>query len=181
MDNSCPIKCHVGVSCLCCEMWIYFILSCRSCSGRDRFGPFRLSDSSWVTPHPENPLAVGQYVNNCSNGELLNNDNNNDFYLNHTVSISRPLYKSLSRKTRNSAWWIVVDKNIKQSKLHHHRVQEEEKPNTAESRVRRRGITLRGKIHFWLGLWKKQVWKLCGREFHNLAVKHWKIFHTLRC
>ncbi|XP_017343779.1 SET domain-containing protein 9 isoform X2 [Ictalurus punctatus] len=39
----------------------------QSCSGRDRLGPFRLSDSSWLTPCPENPLAVGQYVNNCSN------------------------------------------------------------------------------------------------------------------
>ncbi|KAL7848261.1 hypothetical protein AOLI_G00229790 [Acnodon oligacanthus] len=44
----------------------------RSCSGRDRFGPFCLSDSSWLTPHPENPLAVGQYVNNCSNEKAAN-------------------------------------------------------------------------------------------------------------
>ncbi|KAG1971343.1 SET domain-containing protein [Pimephales promelas] len=44
----------------------------RSCSGRDRLGPFRLSDSSWLTPHPVNPLAVGQYVNNCSNEKAAN-------------------------------------------------------------------------------------------------------------
>ncbi|XP_060765421.1 SET domain-containing protein 9 [Neoarius graeffei] len=44
----------------------------QSCSGRDRLGPFRLSDSSWFTPHPENPLAVGQYVNNCSNEKAAN-------------------------------------------------------------------------------------------------------------
>ncbi|XP_001332805.2 SET domain-containing protein 9 isoform X1 [Danio rerio] len=44
----------------------------RSCSGRDRFGPLRLSDGSWLTPHPENPLAVGQYVNNCSNEKSAN-------------------------------------------------------------------------------------------------------------
>ncbi|KAK3521322.1 hypothetical protein QTP70_003161 [Hemibagrus guttatus] len=41
----------------------------KSCSGRDRLGPFHLSDSSWLTLGPENPLAVGQYVNNCSNGK----------------------------------------------------------------------------------------------------------------
>ncbi|KAG7322555.1 hypothetical protein KOW79_013901 [Hemibagrus wyckioides] len=44
----------------------------QSCSGRDRLGPFRLSDSSWLTPFPENPLAVGQYVNNCSNEKAAN-------------------------------------------------------------------------------------------------------------
>ncbi|CAM4728826.1 unnamed protein product [Leuciscus chuanchicus] len=44
----------------------------RSCSGRDRLGPFSLSDSSWLTPHPVNPLAVGQYVNNCSNEKAAN-------------------------------------------------------------------------------------------------------------
>ncbi|XP_053501335.1 SET domain-containing protein 9 isoform X1 [Ictalurus furcatus] len=44
----------------------------QSCSGRDRLGPFRLSDSSWLTPCPENPLAVGQYVNNCSNEKAAN-------------------------------------------------------------------------------------------------------------
>ncbi|KAB5543344.1 hypothetical protein PHYPO_G00077990 [Pangasianodon hypophthalmus] len=44
----------------------------QSCSGRDRLGPFRLSDSSWLTPRPENPLAVGQYVNNCSNEKPAN-------------------------------------------------------------------------------------------------------------
>lgn len=39
----------------------------RSCSNRDRLGPFMLSDSSWLTSSPLNPLAVGQYVNNCTN------------------------------------------------------------------------------------------------------------------
>lgn len=39
----------------------------RSCSGRDRVGPFMMSDTSWLTESPQNPLAVGQYVNNCSN------------------------------------------------------------------------------------------------------------------
>ncbi|XP_034558819.1 SET domain-containing protein 9 [Notolabrus celidotus] len=39
----------------------------KSCSGRDRLGPFTLSDTSWLTASPQNPLAVGQYVNNSSN------------------------------------------------------------------------------------------------------------------
>lgn len=39
----------------------------KSCSGRDRIGPFMMSDTSWLTDSPKNPLAVGQYVNNCSN------------------------------------------------------------------------------------------------------------------
>ncbi|XP_035526599.1 SET domain-containing protein 9 [Morone saxatilis] len=39
----------------------------RSCSGRDRIGPYMMSDTSWLTDSPGNPLAVGQYVNNCSN------------------------------------------------------------------------------------------------------------------
>lgn len=39
----------------------------RSCTGRDRMGPFMMSDTSWLTDSPLNPLAVGQYVNNCSN------------------------------------------------------------------------------------------------------------------
>ncbi|XP_016085386.1 SET domain-containing protein 9 isoform X2 [Sinocyclocheilus grahami] len=43
-----------------------------SCSGRDRFGPFCLSDCSWLTSDPVNPLAVGQYVNNCSNEKAAN-------------------------------------------------------------------------------------------------------------
>lgn len=43
----------------------------RSCSGRDRLGPFPLSDCSWLTSDPVNPLAVGQYVNNCSNGQSV--------------------------------------------------------------------------------------------------------------
>ncbi|XP_068127933.1 SET domain-containing protein 9 isoform X2 [Hyperolius riggenbachi] len=39
----------------------------RSCSGRDRLGPLQMCDVTWLTSHPYNPLAVGQYVNNCSN------------------------------------------------------------------------------------------------------------------
>uniref|UniRef100_A0A3Q3QD66 SET domain-containing protein n=1 Tax=Monopterus albus TaxID=43700 RepID=A0A3Q3QD66_MONAL len=38
----------------------------KSCSGRDRIEPFAMSDTSWLTANPQNPLAVGQYVNNCS-------------------------------------------------------------------------------------------------------------------
>ncbi|XP_072297320.1 SET domain-containing protein 9 [Eucyclogobius newberryi] len=44
----------------------------RSCSGRDRLGPFLTSDTSWLTTNPLNPLAVGQYVNNCSNDKSAN-------------------------------------------------------------------------------------------------------------
>uniref|UniRef100_A0A3Q0QUK8 SET domain containing 9 n=1 Tax=Amphilophus citrinellus TaxID=61819 RepID=A0A3Q0QUK8_AMPCI len=44
----------------------------RSCSGRDRIGPFLTSDTSWLTDTPHNPLAVGQYVNNCSNERPAN-------------------------------------------------------------------------------------------------------------
>uniref|UniRef100_A0A8C3J990 SET domain containing 9 n=1 Tax=Calidris pygmaea TaxID=425635 RepID=A0A8C3J990_9CHAR len=42
----------------------------RSCSRRDQLGPFQMSDESWLTSAPQNPLAVGQYVNNCSHGKL---------------------------------------------------------------------------------------------------------------
>ncbi|XP_072219695.1 SET domain-containing protein 9 [Leuresthes tenuis] len=44
----------------------------KSCSGRDRMGPFLMSDTSWLTDSPQNPLAVGQYVNNCSNERSAN-------------------------------------------------------------------------------------------------------------
>ncbi|KAL2087688.1 hypothetical protein ACEWY4_016516 [Coilia grayii] len=44
----------------------------RSCSGRDRMGPLALCDVSWLTDSPGNPLAVGQYVNNCSNEKAAN-------------------------------------------------------------------------------------------------------------
>lgn len=44
----------------------------KSCSGRDRIGPFMMSDTSWLTAIPQNPLAVGQYVNNCSNERPAN-------------------------------------------------------------------------------------------------------------
>ncbi|CAL8320312.1 unnamed protein product [Lota lota] len=38
----------------------------KSCSKRDMLGPYRLSDFSWLTANPRNPLAIGQYVNNCN-------------------------------------------------------------------------------------------------------------------
>lgn len=38
----------------------------KSCSNRDMLGPYRLSDYSWLTATPRNPLAIGQYVNNCN-------------------------------------------------------------------------------------------------------------------
>ncbi|KAM7023800.1 SET domain-containing protein 9 isoform 2-T2 [Acridotheres tristis] len=44
----------------------------RSCSRRDQFGPFQMSDESWLTATPQNPLAVGQYVNNCSHEKAAN-------------------------------------------------------------------------------------------------------------
>ncbi|XP_072272510.1 SET domain-containing protein 9 [Pyxicephalus adspersus] len=44
----------------------------RSCSRRDRLGPLRMCDSTWLTSSPHNPLAVGQYVNNCSNEKAAN-------------------------------------------------------------------------------------------------------------
>ncbi|NXV70556.1 SETD9 protein, partial [Atlantisia rogersi] len=44
----------------------------RSCSRRDQLGPFQMSDESWLTAAPQNPLAVGQYVNNCSREKAAN-------------------------------------------------------------------------------------------------------------
>ncbi|XP_061696038.1 SET domain-containing protein 9 [Syngnathoides biaculeatus] len=44
----------------------------KSCSGRDRMGPLETSDTSWLTGTPQNPLAMGQYVNNCSNERPAN-------------------------------------------------------------------------------------------------------------
>ncbi|NWY64661.1 SETD9 protein, partial [Erithacus rubecula] len=44
----------------------------RSCSRRDQLGPFQMSDESWLTATPQNPLAVGQYVNNCSHEKAAN-------------------------------------------------------------------------------------------------------------
>ncbi|PNJ52843.1 SET domain-containing protein 9 isoform X1 [Pongo pygmaeus] len=44
----------------------------RSCNGRDRLGPLKMSDSTWLTSEIHNPLAVGQYVNNCSNDRAAN-------------------------------------------------------------------------------------------------------------
>ncbi|XP_074851660.1 SET domain-containing protein 9 [Carettochelys insculpta] len=44
----------------------------RSCSKRDQLGPFQMSDISWLTTAVQNPLAVGQYVNNCSHNKAAN-------------------------------------------------------------------------------------------------------------
>ncbi|TFK15711.1 lipid phosphate phosphohydrolase 1 [Platysternon megacephalum] len=44
----------------------------RSCSKRDQLGPFQMSDITWLTPAVQNPLAVGQYVNNCSHNKAAN-------------------------------------------------------------------------------------------------------------
>ncbi|XP_027563978.1 SET domain-containing protein 9 [Neopelma chrysocephalum] len=44
----------------------------RSCRSRDQLGPFQMSDESWLTAAPQNPLAVGQYVNNCSHEKAAN-------------------------------------------------------------------------------------------------------------
>ncbi|NXH18221.1 SETD9 protein, partial [Bucco capensis] len=44
----------------------------RSCSRRDQLGPFQMSDESWLTAALQNPLAVGQYVNNCSHEKRAN-------------------------------------------------------------------------------------------------------------
>ncbi|XP_041425230.1 SET domain-containing protein 9 isoform X2 [Xenopus laevis] len=44
----------------------------RSCSGRDQLGPLKMCDASWLSAFPQNPLAVGQYVNNCSNERAAN-------------------------------------------------------------------------------------------------------------
>lgn len=49
---------------------VYAISRFRSCSRRDQLGPLQMSDESWLTAALENPLAVGQYVNNCSHGKL---------------------------------------------------------------------------------------------------------------
>ncbi|XP_029860745.1 SET domain-containing protein 9 isoform X4 [Aquila chrysaetos chrysaetos] len=48
------------------------VLSPRSCSRRDQLGPFQMSDESWLTAALQNPLAVGQYVNNCSHEKAAN-------------------------------------------------------------------------------------------------------------
>ncbi|XP_076973311.1 SET domain-containing protein 9 isoform X3 [Tamandua tetradactyla] len=44
----------------------------RSCNGRDQLGPLKMSDTTWLTSEIHNPLAVGQYVNNCSNERAAN-------------------------------------------------------------------------------------------------------------
>lgn len=58
----------------------------KSCSGRDRMGPFATSDTTWLTVTPQNPLAVGQYVNNCSDERPAN-----VCYLEHDVPDTLPV------------------------------------------------------------------------------------------
>lgn len=47
------------------------IISFRSCSKRDQIGPLKMCDAFWLTTAMQNPLAVGQYVNNCSTGKTI--------------------------------------------------------------------------------------------------------------
>ncbi|XP_066472193.1 SET domain-containing protein 9 [Tiliqua scincoides] len=44
----------------------------RSCSKRDQLGPLKMCDVFWLTTVMQNPLAVGQYVNNCSTDKAAN-------------------------------------------------------------------------------------------------------------
>ncbi|KAJ6669928.1 hypothetical protein lerEdw1_000477 [Lerista edwardsae] len=44
----------------------------RSCSKRDQLGPLKMCDVFWLTTVMQNPLAVGQYVNNCSTEKAAN-------------------------------------------------------------------------------------------------------------
>ncbi|XP_074645274.1 SET domain-containing protein 9-like isoform X3 [Tubulanus polymorphus] len=44
----------------------------KSCSNRDRIGPYMISDTSWLTKYPLNPMAVGQYVNNHTRAYAAN-------------------------------------------------------------------------------------------------------------
>ncbi|XP_060091951.1 SET domain-containing protein 9 [Heteronotia binoei] len=44
----------------------------RSCSKRDQLGPLKMNDASWIVGAAQNPLAVGQYVNNCSADKAAN-------------------------------------------------------------------------------------------------------------
>ncbi|XP_064632865.1 SET domain-containing protein 9-like [Lineus longissimus] len=44
----------------------------RSCSNRDRIGPYMLCDHTWLTENTINPMAVGQYVNNQTSGRPAN-------------------------------------------------------------------------------------------------------------
>ncbi|CAG0882704.1 unnamed protein product [Darwinula stevensoni] len=46
----------------------------RSCSRRDRILPFPSAEESWLTPHPVNPLSVGQFVNNATRGDLFSSE-----------------------------------------------------------------------------------------------------------
>ncbi|XP_056592973.1 SET domain-containing protein 9 [Triplophysa dalaica] len=85
----------------------------RSCSGRDRVGPFHLSDCSWLTSHPLNPLAVGQYVNNCSNEREANVcyqefDVPNDFPLELRQYLPNNNYKSDTQRPLRTVVLVSV-------------------------------------------------------------------------
>ena len=43
---------------------LHFFFHNRSNARRDQLGPYHLCDTSWFGSKPQNPLAVGQYVNN---------------------------------------------------------------------------------------------------------------------
>ncbi|XP_065835117.1 SET domain-containing protein 9-like [Oscarella lobularis] len=43
-----------------------------SCAARDRLGSHAACDTTWLTPHPRVPLAIGQYVNNQPKDRLAN-------------------------------------------------------------------------------------------------------------
>lgn len=54
--------------------WVLELFSCslRSSAGRDQIGPYLLCDTTWLTNDPQNPLAVGQYVNNRTKNKPAN-------------------------------------------------------------------------------------------------------------
>ena len=45
-------------------MPLFCLSTFRSNAKRDQIGPYVLCDTTWLGDVPENPLAVGQYVNN---------------------------------------------------------------------------------------------------------------------
>lgn len=56
-----------SVFCLSVRNVFIFLLSfslSRSNARRDQIGPYRLCDDTWLGNNPQNPLAMGQYVNN---------------------------------------------------------------------------------------------------------------------
>lgn len=43
----------------------------RSCAARESASAINMCDKTWMTNFPANPLAVGQFVNNHTKGEIL--------------------------------------------------------------------------------------------------------------